>query len=83
MGESGWARIPMSQTCPCVECHKLDFGRLYIYLQVWLSQTHTCMGTFRAGLDRLRESHLQLGFEPSDHQPVVSCCTNYAVLATE
>jgi len=36
----------------------------------------------RAGLDGPRESHLPLGFEPSDHQPIVSCYTNYAVPAT-
>jgi hypothetical protein len=29
--ESGLARVPMSQTRPCVECHEPDFGRLYIY----------------------------------------------------
>jgi hypothetical protein len=29
--ESGWARVPMSQTGPCVECHESDFGRLYIH----------------------------------------------------
>jgi hypothetical protein len=29
--ESGWARVPLSQTGPCVECHKQEFGRLYIY----------------------------------------------------
>jgi hypothetical protein len=29
--ESGWARVPMSQTRPCVECHEPDCGRLYIY----------------------------------------------------
>jgi hypothetical protein len=28
--ESGWARVPMSQTRPCVECHEPDFGRFYI-----------------------------------------------------
>jgi hypothetical protein len=27
--ESGWARVPASQTRPCVECHEPDFGRLY------------------------------------------------------
>jgi hypothetical protein len=59
--ESGWARVPMSQTGPCVECHEPDFGRLhiYIYIRVWLlsqaprgglaSQTHTCMGTLKHG----------------------------------
>jgi hypothetical protein len=30
--ESGWARVPMSQTRPCVKCHEPDFGRLYIYI---------------------------------------------------
>jgi hypothetical protein len=30
--ESGWARVPMSQTRPCVDCHEPDFGRLYIYI---------------------------------------------------
>jgi hypothetical protein len=30
--ESGWARVPMSQTRPCVECHEPDFVRLYIYI---------------------------------------------------
>jgi hypothetical protein len=30
--ESGWARVPMSQTGPCVERHEPDFGRLYIYI---------------------------------------------------
>jgi hypothetical protein len=57
--ESGWVRVPMSQTRPCVECHEPDFGRLsiYIYIRSWLpsqaprgglaSQTRTCMGTFR------------------------------------
>jgi hypothetical protein len=29
--ESGWARVPMSQTRPCVECHEPDLGRLHIY----------------------------------------------------
>jgi hypothetical protein len=29
--ESGWARVPTSQTRPCVEWHKPEFGRLYIY----------------------------------------------------
>jgi hypothetical protein len=24
--ESGWTRVPMSQTRPCVECHEPDFG---------------------------------------------------------
>jgi hypothetical protein len=57
--ESGWARVPMSQTRPCVECHEPDFGRLYIYIYIyiraWLpsqaprggpaSHTRTCMGT--------------------------------------
>jgi hypothetical protein len=28
--ESGWARVPVSQTRPCVECHEPDFGR-FIY----------------------------------------------------
>jgi hypothetical protein len=30
--ESGWARIPVSQTRPCVECHEPDFGGLYVYI---------------------------------------------------
>jgi hypothetical protein len=30
--ESCWARVSMSQTRPCVECHEPDFGRLYIYI---------------------------------------------------
>jgi hypothetical protein len=30
--ESGWARVPMSQTGPCVECHETDCGRFYIYI---------------------------------------------------
>jgi hypothetical protein len=34
--ESGWARVQMSQTRPCVERHKPDFGRLYIYIRAWL-----------------------------------------------
>jgi hypothetical protein len=29
--ESGWARVPVSQTRPCVECHEPSFARLYIY----------------------------------------------------
>jgi hypothetical protein len=29
--ESGWARVPVSQTRPCVECHEPGFGQLYIY----------------------------------------------------
>jgi hypothetical protein len=57
--ESGWARVPMSQTGPCVECHEPDFGRLYVYIYIraWLpsqappgglaSQTRTCMDTLR------------------------------------
>ena len=24
--ESGWARVPRSQTCPCVECHEPDLA---------------------------------------------------------
>jgi len=36
----------------------------------------------RAGLDGPREAHPPLGCEPSDHQPVVSRYTNYAVPAT-
>jgi hypothetical protein len=57
--ESGWARVPLSQTGPCVECHEPDCGRLciYIYMRAWLpsqaprgelaTQTRTCMGTLR------------------------------------
>jgi hypothetical protein len=30
--QSGWARVPMSQTGPCVECHEPDFGRLLLLL---------------------------------------------------
>jgi hypothetical protein len=32
--ESGWARVQMSQTRPCVECHEPDFGRLYICVYI-------------------------------------------------
>jgi hypothetical protein len=31
---TGWGRVPMSQTRPCVECQKPDFGRLYIYTYI-------------------------------------------------
>jgi hypothetical protein len=29
---SGWARVPVSQTRPFVECHEPDFGRIYTYI---------------------------------------------------
>jgi hypothetical protein len=53
--ESGWARVPTSQTRPCVECHEPDFGRLYIsepgsrvkLPEADSRQTRTCMGTLR------------------------------------
>jgi hypothetical protein len=34
--ESDWARGPMSQTGPCVECHEPDFGRFYVYIYVYI-----------------------------------------------
>jgi hypothetical protein len=40
---SGWARVPLSQTRPCVECHEPDFGRLYIRGGL-ASQTRTFYG---------------------------------------
>jgi hypothetical protein len=58
--ESGWARVPMSQTRPCVECHELESTLACVvkYIRALLpsqaprsglvSQTRTRMGTFRA-----------------------------------
>jgi hypothetical protein len=55
--ESGWARVPMSQTCPCVECHESESTHACVvkYIRAWLpsqalrgglaSQTRTCIGT--------------------------------------
>jgi hypothetical protein len=57
--ESGWARVPMSQTRPCVECHEPESTHACVvkYIRAWLpsqaprgglaSQTRTCMGTLR------------------------------------
>jgi len=56
--ESGWARVPMSQTRPCVECHEPESTHACAvkYTRAWLpsqaprggfaSHTRTCMGTF-------------------------------------
>jgi hypothetical protein len=36
--DSGWARVPVSQTRPCMECHEPDFGRVYgVYTKEWCS----------------------------------------------
>ena len=57
--ESGWARVPMSQTRPCVECHEPESTHACVvkYIRAWLpsqaprgglaSETCTCMGTLR------------------------------------
>jgi hypothetical protein len=56
--ESAWARFPMSQTRPCVDCHEPESTHACVvkYTRAWLpsqasrggvaSQTRTCMGTF-------------------------------------
>jgi hypothetical protein len=59
MYESGWAQVPMGQTRPCVECREPESTHACVvkYIRAWLpsqaprgglvSQTRTCMGTFK------------------------------------
>jgi hypothetical protein len=54
--ESCWARVPMSQTRPCVECHELDFGRLYC-IYTCISELISCSNFIRySGLSRNPET---------------------------
>ena len=55
--ESGWARVPMSQTRPCVECHEPDLADSGLARQGlrWGSARHRlAIGSYVCGRSRAR-----------------------------
>jgi len=59
--ESGWARVPMSQTCPCVECHEphlADSGLARQGLRWGSARRQLANGSYVCGRSQARLAYL-------------------------
>jgi hypothetical protein len=75
--KSGWARVPMSQTGPCVECHEPDFGRLYIYRVSGLEVLkNTCLCFSEICVFNSVQSNSKRFLCTSAHFSVGTCCSS-------